>query len=66
MRIRGPIRKKEDAITSCIEWVNIGGIQNGLNLRSSDASWKLKESLLKFQATTWTDVHNRYESKIRI
>ncbi|XP_070049134.1 uncharacterized protein [Nicotiana tomentosiformis] len=38
----------------------------GLNPRSSDASWKLKESLFEFQATTWADVHNRYESKIRI
>ncbi|XP_070045518.1 uncharacterized protein [Nicotiana tomentosiformis] len=38
----------------------------GLNPRSSDASRKLKESLLEFQATTWADVHNRYESKIRI
>nr|XP_016476400.1 PREDICTED: uncharacterized protein LOC107797992 [Nicotiana tabacum] len=31
----------------------------GLILRSSDASRKLKESLLKFQAITWADVHNR-------
>ncbi|XP_009605952.2 uncharacterized protein [Nicotiana tomentosiformis] len=38
----------------------------GLNLRSSDASQKLKESLLEFQVMTWTDVHNWYESKIRI
>ncbi|XP_070034796.1 uncharacterized protein [Nicotiana tomentosiformis] len=38
----------------------------GLNPRSSDTSRKLKESLLEFQATTWVDVHNRYESKIRI
>ncbi|XP_070036118.1 uncharacterized protein [Nicotiana tomentosiformis] len=38
----------------------------GLNPRSSDASQKLKESLLEFQATTWEDIHNRYESKIRI
>nr|XP_009615093.1 uncharacterized protein LOC104107884 [Nicotiana tomentosiformis]XP_016512940.1 PREDICTED: uncharacterized protein LOC107829982 [Nicotiana tabacum] len=37
----------------------------GLNPLSSDASRKLKESLLEFQATTWEDVHNRYESKIR-
>nr|XP_018627617.1 uncharacterized protein LOC104100177 [Nicotiana tomentosiformis]XP_018627618.1 uncharacterized protein LOC104100177 [Nicotiana tomentosiformis] len=37
-----------------------------LNLRSSDASRKLKESLLEFQGTTWADVHNRYELKIRI
>nr|XP_009606660.1 uncharacterized protein LOC104100979 [Nicotiana tomentosiformis] len=38
----------------------------GLNPRSYDASRKLKESLLKFQATTWADVHNHYESKIKI
>ncbi|XP_070036715.1 uncharacterized protein [Nicotiana tomentosiformis] len=38
----------------------------GLNPRSSDASRKLKESLFEFQATTWADVHNRYDSKIRI
>ncbi|XP_070041509.1 uncharacterized protein [Nicotiana tomentosiformis] len=38
----------------------------GLNPRSSDASLKLKKCLLEFQATTWADVHNRYESKIRI
>nr|XP_009595067.1 uncharacterized protein LOC104091438 [Nicotiana tomentosiformis] len=38
----------------------------GLNPLSSDVSRKLKESLLEFQATTWADVHNRYESKIRI
>lgn len=37
-----------------------------LNPRSSDASRKLKESLLEFQATTWADVHNGYKSKIRI
>ncbi|XP_075085099.1 uncharacterized protein LOC142168330 [Nicotiana tabacum] len=38
----------------------------GLNLRSSDASRRLKESLLEFRATTWADVHNWYELKIRI
>ncbi|XP_070036144.1 uncharacterized protein [Nicotiana tomentosiformis] len=38
----------------------------GLNPRSSDTSRKLKESLLEFQATTWADIHNRYESKIWI
>ncbi|XP_070049957.1 uncharacterized protein [Nicotiana tomentosiformis] len=42
------------------------GFTKGLNPRSSGASQKLKESLLEFQATTWADVHNRYESKIRI
>ncbi|XP_059310915.1 uncharacterized protein LOC132062348 [Lycium ferocissimum] len=38
----------------------------GLNLRSSTASFKLKENLLEYEAVTWADVHNRYESKIRI
>ncbi|XP_070042472.1 uncharacterized protein [Nicotiana tomentosiformis] len=38
----------------------------GLNPKSSDAFRKLKESLLEFQVTAWADVHNRYESKIRI
>nr|XP_016433057.1 PREDICTED: uncharacterized protein LOC107759598 [Nicotiana tabacum] len=28
--------------------------------------FKLKESFLEFQETTWADVYNRYESKIRI
>nr|XP_016460360.1 PREDICTED: uncharacterized protein LOC107783848 [Nicotiana tabacum] len=37
-----------------------------LNPRSSYASWKWKESLLDFQATTWVDVHNQYESNIKI
>ncbi|XP_070040332.1 uncharacterized protein [Nicotiana tomentosiformis] len=38
----------------------------GLNPRSSNASRKLKESLLEFQATTWANIHNQYESNIRI
>ncbi|XP_070049130.1 uncharacterized protein [Nicotiana tomentosiformis] len=38
----------------------------GLNLRSFDAYQKLKESLLEFQATTWANIHNWYEFKIRI
>ncbi|XP_070032068.1 uncharacterized protein [Nicotiana tomentosiformis] len=47
------------------EWVAEAFIK-GLNPRSSDASLKLKESLLEFQVTTWADVQNQYESKIRI
>ncbi|XP_059306211.1 uncharacterized protein LOC132057603 [Lycium ferocissimum] len=38
----------------------------GLNMLSSVASAKLKESLLEYEAITWADVHNRYESKIRV
>nr|XP_009796307.1 PREDICTED: uncharacterized protein LOC104242892 [Nicotiana sylvestris] len=37
-----------------------------LNPRSSVASRKLKKSFLEFQETTWADLYNRYESKIRI
>ncbi|XP_019233210.1 PREDICTED: uncharacterized protein LOC109213827 [Nicotiana attenuata] len=47
------------------EWAS-GAFTKGLNPLSSDAFRKLKESLLEIQATTWADVHNRYESKIRI
>ncbi|XP_060172035.1 uncharacterized protein LOC132603136 isoform X1 [Lycium barbarum] len=38
----------------------------GLNVRSSTTSFKLKESLVEYEAVTWADVHNRYESKIRV
>ncbi|XP_060170667.1 uncharacterized protein LOC132601604 [Lycium barbarum] len=34
--------------------------------RVSTASFKLKENLLEYEAVTWADVHNRYESKIRV
>ncbi|XP_019236651.1 PREDICTED: uncharacterized protein LOC109216886 [Nicotiana attenuata] len=59
--------QKEMMLFSAVpdEWAAEAFIK-GLNLRSSDASQKLKESLLKFQATTWADFHSRFESKIRI
>ncbi|XP_059290558.1 uncharacterized protein LOC132044087 [Lycium ferocissimum] len=47
------------------EWAT-QAFTKGLNSRSSNASNKLKENLLEFSATTWADVHNRYESKIRV
>nr|XP_009591158.1 uncharacterized protein LOC104088220 [Nicotiana tomentosiformis] len=37
-----------------------------LNEKSSEATRKLKESLRKFPATTWNDVYNRYNIKLRI
>ncbi|XP_075077135.1 uncharacterized protein LOC142163882 [Nicotiana tabacum] len=43
------------------EWA-AEALTKGLNPRSSVTSRKLKESLLEFQATTWMDVHNWYES----
>lgn len=47
------------------EWAD-EAFTKGLNLKSSVASSKLKESPMEFEATTWVEVHNRYESKIRI
>ncbi|XP_070048879.1 uncharacterized protein [Nicotiana tomentosiformis] len=47
------------------EWVD-EAFTKGLNLRSLDASRKLKESLIEFHAMTWADIHNRYECKLRI
>nr|XP_009608282.1 uncharacterized protein LOC104102308 [Nicotiana tomentosiformis] len=59
--------KKERMLLSAVsnEWA-VEPFTKGLNSRSSDASRKLKESFLEFQATTWADVHNWYESKMRI
>ncbi|XP_060195074.1 uncharacterized protein LOC132624288 [Lycium barbarum] len=47
------------------EWAAQAFIQ-GLNPRSSNASLRLKENLMEFRAITWADIHNRYESKIRV
>ncbi|XP_070048551.1 uncharacterized protein [Nicotiana tomentosiformis] len=59
--------QKERMLLSAVpdEWA-VEAFTKSLNPRSSDASRKLKESMLEFQATTWADVHNRYKSKIRI
>ncbi|XP_070039875.1 uncharacterized protein [Nicotiana tomentosiformis] len=38
----------------------------GLNIRSSVASNKLKQNLIEYPAVTWADVHNRHQSKIRV
>ncbi|XP_070057051.1 uncharacterized protein [Nicotiana tomentosiformis] len=37
-----------------------------LNIRSSVASQQLKQNLIEYPAVTWADVHNRYQSKIRV
>ncbi|MCD9645219.1 hypothetical protein HAX54_033986 [Datura stramonium] len=47
------------------EWM-AEAFNKGINQRSSSAYSKLKKNLLKFSATTWIDIHNRYESKIRV
>ncbi|XP_070018121.1 uncharacterized protein [Nicotiana sylvestris] len=39
---------------------------SNLNEKSSKATRRLKESLREFPATTWNDVYNRYNTKLRI
>ncbi|XP_075108898.1 uncharacterized protein LOC142180731 [Nicotiana tabacum] len=39
---------------------------SNLNEKSSEATRILKESLREFPATTWNDVYNRYNTKLRI
>ncbi|XP_059277623.1 uncharacterized protein LOC132031707 [Lycium ferocissimum] len=48
-----------------VEWA-AQAFTKGLNPRSWTASFKLKENLLEYEAVTWEDVHNRYESKIQV
>ncbi|XP_070038096.1 uncharacterized protein [Nicotiana tomentosiformis] len=47
------------------DWAVQAFIQ-GLNERSSTASRRLKQNLIEYPAITWADVHNRYQSKIRV
>ncbi|XP_070010825.1 uncharacterized protein [Nicotiana sylvestris] len=39
---------------------------SNLNEKSSETTRRLKESLCEFPATTWNDVYNRYNTKLRI
>lgn len=39
---------------------------SNLNEKNSEATRRLKESLREFPATTWNDVYNRYNTKLRI
>ncbi|XP_070020274.1 uncharacterized protein LOC142180892 [Nicotiana tabacum] len=47
------------------DWV-VQAFTQGFNTRSSIVSHQLKQSLLKYPAVTWADVHNRYKSKNRV
>ncbi|XP_009617328.1 uncharacterized protein [Nicotiana tomentosiformis] len=38
----------------------------GLNPQSSLASQQLKQNLVEYPEVTWADVHNRYQSKIKV
>ncbi|XP_070020257.1 uncharacterized protein [Nicotiana sylvestris] len=44
----------------------IQAFTQGLNLRSFVASQQLKQNLIEYRAVTWANVHNRYQSKIRV
>ncbi|XP_070010824.1 uncharacterized protein [Nicotiana sylvestris] len=47
------------------DWA-VQSFTQGLNERRSVASRQLKENLIEYPAITWSDVHNRYQSKIRV
>ncbi|XP_019260172.1 PREDICTED: uncharacterized protein LOC109238202 [Nicotiana attenuata] len=47
------------------DWA-VKAFMQGLNERSSIASRQLKQNLIEYPAMTWLDVHNRYQSKIKI
>nr|XP_009803312.1 PREDICTED: uncharacterized protein LOC104248708 [Nicotiana sylvestris] len=47
------------------DWV-VQAFTQGLNVRSLVASQQLKQNLIEYPAITWVDVHNQYQSKIRI
>ncbi|XP_070047298.1 uncharacterized protein [Nicotiana tomentosiformis] len=47
------------------DWV-VQAFTQGLNVRSSMASQQLKQNLIEYPTVTWADVHNQYQSKIRV
>ncbi|XP_059294496.1 uncharacterized protein LOC132047471 [Lycium ferocissimum] len=47
------------------DWA-VQAFTQGLNSRSSITSMELKQNLIEYPAIAWVDVHNRYQSKIRV
>ncbi|XP_070013522.1 uncharacterized protein [Nicotiana sylvestris] len=47
------------------DWA-VQAFTQGLNERSLMASKQLKENLVEYPAVTWSDAHNRYQSKISV
>ncbi|XP_070013174.1 uncharacterized protein [Nicotiana sylvestris] len=47
------------------DWA-VQAFTQGLNERNSLASLQLKQYLVEYPAVTWSDVHNRYQSKIKV
>ncbi|XP_019223470.1 PREDICTED: uncharacterized protein LOC109205245 [Nicotiana attenuata] len=60
--------KMSDSVNKNIEnhGENVQALTQGLNERSSAASRQLKENLIEYPVLTWSDIHNRYQSKIRV
>ncbi|XP_060169342.1 uncharacterized protein LOC132600293 [Lycium barbarum] len=44
----------------------IQAFTQGINLRSSITSMELKQNLIEYSVIAWANVHNRYQSKIRV
>ncbi|XP_070007193.1 uncharacterized protein [Nicotiana sylvestris] len=47
------------------DWV-VQSFTQGLNVRSSVSSQQLKWNLIEYLVVTWDDVHNQYQSKIKV
>ncbi|XP_070036851.1 uncharacterized protein [Nicotiana tomentosiformis] len=47
------------------DW-DVQAFTQGLNEQSSMASRQLKKNLIEYPAVTWADIHNQYQSKIRV
>ncbi|XP_059281025.1 uncharacterized protein LOC132034659 [Lycium ferocissimum] len=47
------------------DWA-VQAFTQGLNSRNSITSIELKQNLIEYPAIAWADVHNRYQSKIRV
>ncbi|XP_060210931.1 uncharacterized protein LOC132637936 [Lycium barbarum] len=47
------------------DWA-VEAFTQGLNSRSSVTSMELKQNLVEYPTIAWADVHNRYQSKIRV
>jgi len=57
--------KRMDLPSVADDWA-IQAFTQGLNVRSSVASQQLKQNLIEYLVVTWADVHNRYQSNIRV
>ncbi|XP_070042463.1 uncharacterized protein [Nicotiana tomentosiformis] len=54
-----------DLLPVADDWA-VQAFTHGLNIRSSMASQQLKQNLVEYSAVTWADVHNQYQSNMRV